>query len=405
MNKRPLRVLHCITSLLADGAQQMLLKLCSHGDRSNFRYYIVSLAEEGGLEECFERLDIPVISLGLKKSAPTFSALSQLSSIIKVIRPDIVQSWMYHANLAASLAKALARSDASIIWNIRRALYSTKQDRLLTRAVIRLNALLSFSPQLIIYCGSLIAQQHERNGFDKRKSLVIPNGFDTDKYRPSSAAKGDLHRLLQLPQNTPIIGAVGRFHPHKDHHTLFRAAATVTQAFPKVKFVLIGRGLEPTNAAVADWLERYQLTEHVSLLGERSDVASLIAGLDLFCSSSLSEGFPNAIGEAMACGIPCVTTDAGASPDIVGDTGIIVPRQAPEVLAAALLRLLTMPKDSLQTLGSQARERIERLFPIKNVVETYQKVYQGMRNRSLDCSSRTLTGIKQGNCAQGAQQN
>ncbi|HQH26917.1 MAG TPA: glycosyltransferase [Oligoflexia bacterium] len=373
---RPIHVLHCITSLLPDGAQQMLLKLCRFGNRQRCRHTVVALGKEKALLKEFQQLGITVEILEMKRSTPSLSSLRRLSRIITAVQPDILQGWLYHANIAVSAGTWLAHWKGPVFWNIRRSLYSLRQDRLVTRAIIRFSAALSHSPFQIIYNGTFMAEQHERYGFSPAKRLVIPNGFDTEIFCPDNDARHRLRKLLGVASDALIVGTVGRFHPHKDQHTFVRAAGLVGRQHNKVQFAAIGRGINESNFLLRRWIEEEDLVQRFHLLSERDDVLKLLPGFDVFCSPSLSEGFPNAIGEAMACGIPCVVTDAGASAEIVGDTGIVVPRQQPGRLAHALKLMLEASDDERRALGFRARNRIIERFPIHEVVNLYETVYE-----------------------------
>lgn len=385
-------VLHCITSLHGAGAQHMLLKLLSASDRKKFDSVVVAL-EDGKLRERFEALDVAVHCLGMRRGVPTPGALWKLVKVLRTVNPDVMLGWMYHANLALTLAATLARSRGVLLWNIRRSLYDIKEDRLLTRAVIYLNARLSRRPERILYCGEVIADQHEQFGFAPEKRLVIPNGFNLDLFRPNPDCRRQLRERLGLGPNTLLVGAVGRFHPQKDYHTLLRAVRHVTDSLSDCYFVLVGAEIDHENAILLSWIRECGVESRVHLLGEQSQVQQIMAGFDLFCLSSCSEGFPNVVGEAMASGVECVSTDAGAARDLIGDTGTVVERRDAEALAQALIAALSRSSEERARRGLLGRRRIEEKFSIARVVRIYEHEYAKCAGLPVDSGSANHSEI------------
>ena len=190
-----------------------------------------------------------------------------------------------------------------------------------------------------------------------------------------------------------LIGLVARFDPMKDHGNFFRGARhLLNEAEEKdnLHFVLAGRGIDAANAALKDFISEYGLENRTHLLGERTDIPFVTSALDIATSSSTGEGFPNAVGEAMACGVPCVVTDVGDSAWIVGDTGRIVPPREPTALAEAWGELICMEDERRRSLGEAARRRIIENFSIDTVVRQYEAVYEGLaaeRNRDSTCAA------------------
>jgi glycosyltransferase involved in cell wall biosynthesis len=208
--------------------------------------------------------------------------------------------------------------------------------------------------------------------------VLIPNGFDIDTFRPDPAARHDVRRELGLPPETPLIGLVARYDPAKDHRTFLRAAAWLHQIAPDVHFVLCGDDVDWHHPELATWIDRSGLRGACHLLGRRHDVQRLHASFDVATLTSLSEGFPNVVGEAMACGVPCVATDVGDAAWIVGETGRIVPPRDPQALADAWHALLTLPSQERQTLGLAARARIAEHFALPGVIDQYAALYHSM---------------------------
>ncbi|HWM87462.1 MAG TPA: glycosyltransferase [Kofleriaceae bacterium] len=373
------RIAHVITGLAPDGAQQMLLKLVSHIDRGRFETVVVSLLEpaEGSIRRELEAEGAAVFDLGLRRALPDPRALARLGRILSRFRPDLIQGWMYHGNLVASAGRLLCRR-ARLLWNIRHSIYSLADEKLQTRQVIRMGARLSRSPDRIIYCARVSAAQHARLGYRAARSVVIPNGFDVSRFAPSAEARSELRLSLGIPAGARVVGNVGRYHPLKDHDNFLRAAALVAARDPGAHFVMVGRGLEPGNQTVTAAIGRLGLHGRAHLLGERDDVPRLMPGFDLYCLASIAEGFPNVLGEAMASGVPCVTTEVGAAGEIVDGIGEAVPPRDPQALAVGMLRLLGQSGEQLRERGQRSRQRVLERYALSGVVSRYEAIYDAL---------------------------
>jgi len=373
--QKMIKTLHIITGLHTGGAEMMLYKLLCAIDREQFDPVVISLMDKGTIGLRIEELGIPVCVVKLNRGIPTPSGFLGLLKLIKMCDPDLIQSWMYHANLAAILALSVIRNRVPVIWNIRHSLHELDKERLLTRLVIRMNSLLSGKPAAIVYNSETSIKQHREFGFQALHDVVIPNGFDTMQFKPNKSARRQFRMELGL-EEAILIGHVARYHPMKDHECFLRAAALLSCTVPEARFVMAGREVDSKNVKLICLIEKLNLRGRVFLLGERDDVSNLTAALDISTSSSAwGEAFPNVLGEAMACGVPCVATNVGDSERIVAETGKIVPIRDPEAIAQAWLDILELGYENKQELGRLARERTEKLFSLDAVVEQYQQLY------------------------------
>jgi glycosyltransferase involved in cell wall biosynthesis len=363
----------------------MLYKLLSRLGRERFDPVVVSLRERGTLGDRIESLGTPVYTIDMKPGIPTLASIWRLIRTARQLKPDLIQGWMYHGNLAAQLASITAPQPIPVIWNIRQSLHSLDSEKVGTAAVIKLLAKLSSYPAQILYNSKTSAIHHEELGYKVDKTKIIPNGFDTDLFAPSTAARSSLRTELNLVENVFLIGLMGRYHPQKDHANFLQAAAILLQTRPDVHFVLAGTGITRENIALQDVIKTLGLTKRIHLLGERDDMARLTAALDIASSSSsYGEAFPNVIGEAMSCGIPCVVTDVGDSAWIVGDTGRVVPARDPQALADAWKELIDRGSMDREMLGKQARTRIIEYFSLDPVVAHYEALYKSLLSQKLN---------------------
>lgn len=372
-----------VTGLSTGGAEMMLFKLIRAMDRGRFPPAVVSLIDKGALGERIEALGVPVHTLGMSRSIASMARLRVLSRLITEARPDIVQGWMYHANLVASLAAAMARGPASVLWGVRASLDGHENERRSTAAVIRIGAWASRFTNGIVYNSRTSARQHEGLGYVRTRSQVIPNGFDCAEFHPDESAGPALRAELRIGSETLLVGCLGRFHPVKDHATFMDAAGRALQKDRRLHFVLAGSGVDAANMALATAIARHGLSGHVHLLGERRDVPAVTAALDVACSSSAwGESFPNVLGEAMACAVPCVTTNVGESAEIVGTCGIAVPPRDPNALASAIVELAALDPVERIRLGLLARGRIEQDYSIQAIADRYEQYYRRIAETS-----------------------
>lgn len=380
-----MRVVHVITGLATGGAEVMLRKLLAGMDRQRYESHVISLIPGGRLAGEIRELGVPVVELGLKRGIPSPLAAYKLARAVRQIRPQAIQGWMYHGNLAAWLAWWMSGRQAALFWNIRQSLYDLSREKRGTRAVIRFCARHAAGVTRILYNSNTARRQHEAMGYPSRLGMTIPNGFETEVFRPDPDTPVRLRAELGVPAEMVLIGLVARYHPMKDHHNFLEAAAHLSARYPQVGFVLAGNGVDTRNDALRNQVDALGLRERVFMLGERSDVAELTAGLDVATSSSNSEAFPNAIGEAMACGVPCVVTDVGDSADIVGDTGLVVPPGNSVALAEAWATMIEMGSDKRGALGHQARKRVEACYSLRQTARQYEDLYAANPNKAFPC--------------------
>jgi len=371
------KILHTITGVSMGGAEMMLYRLLARCDRDRFAPAVLSLLSPGQIGERIRAMGIPIMTLGMRQDRPLSPAMFRLVRAARSVRPTLIQGWMYHGNLAASLSALLSGSRLPVIWNVRHSIHDLDRETTLTRGFIRLAAALSWSPRAIIYNSRLSADQHERIGFAAARTVVIPNGFDCNQFRPRPEMRQRLCAEVGIDGSAVIIGMVARNHPQKDPTNLVRAAALLLARGVKVHVVIVGPGFDGGNTDLLRAVQQAAIAGRVSLLGERDDIPELVAGFDIAAlPSAWGEGFPNVLGEAMASGVPCVATDIGDSAWIVARTGLIVPPSDAEALAEALGCLATLGPEGRQQLGAAARARVIEEFEVDEIVHRYEMLYE-----------------------------
>lgn len=352
----------------------MLVKLLARIDRNKFSPAVISLTKASDIEDQVRELGVEVYTLDLLSAHRLVLEVFRLLRLVSRIRPDIIQGWMLHGNLAALFAGTCLH--IPVIWGVRHSRLLLDREKKSSVALERVLRWFSRFPVRIVYNSNNGKRSHEDMGYAPKRSLVIPNGFDTRRFRPSSTIRQTVRKSLDIAEKTVVIGMIARYHPMKDHRTFLQAAALLRRSHAGVTFLLIGRGCERTNVELVSYVNELLLGSDVQLIGERSDVHEMINALDIGTLSSASgEGFPNTIGEAMCCAVPCVVTDVGDSAWIVGDTGITVPPQDAAALSRGWRELIDAGPSVRRTMGERARARILDCFSIDAVTREYEAAY------------------------------
>jgi len=374
-------VLHVIVGLEVGGAEMMLARLVTDAAArsTRYRHTVVSLTGTGPLGAQLQARGIAVHELRMTGFGSMPAALARLRALMRRIRPDIVQTWMYHADLLGGLAARLA-GVRRVIWGVRTTEMSARDSR--TTAGLRwLCARLSGRVPAVIVCAAEASRRlHASLGYRADRMVVVPNGFDLQALSTSAASVEAVRVGWKLGPGQPVVGCVGRFNPDKDPRNFVEAAGHLAARFPDLRFVMIGRGCDRGNAELMAWIQALHLDDRFILAGERSDIPTCLAAMDVFCLPSRTEGFPNVVGEAMAMGRPCVVTDVGDAAVLLGAHGMVVPRENPQALADGVARLLQMPAAQREAMGAGGRHRIESEFSIGRCRERLESIYSDLIN-------------------------
>jgi glycosyltransferase involved in cell wall biosynthesis len=375
-----MKIIFIITGLNTGGAESMLLKLLEHLP-SCFFIQVISLTNIGPIGKKIQMLGIPVIALGMLRGIPDPFAVLRLVRIFKEEKPDIVHTWMYHADLIGGLAARIA-SVSILIWNIRHSNFAKDNTKLSTRLVAYICAQLSPVLPYCIQCCSAIARDiHIKLGYSPQKFVVIPNGFDLDRFQPDPQARESVRKELGICSDTSLIGLIARFDYQKNHLGFIDAIRILHQERPDVNFLLAGKDIDKHNNVLRTAINQAGVNHVTHLLGLREDIPRLMASLDILVSaSSFGEAFPNVLGEAMACEVPCVVTDVGDSAYIIGECGRIIMAGDMPGLARAIYELLSLTKEELSQLGKKARNRVSENFEINHITNIYISMYENLFN-------------------------
>jgi glycosyltransferase involved in cell wall biosynthesis len=374
---RPARVVHVITALEQGGAEAMLEKLLLAAVRvdPDVRHVVFSLGGLGVVGARLRSRGVSVVALGIAGPFSLILAMWRLWSYLLSNRVGtVVQTWMYHADLVGGLC-ARAAGIGRVYWNLRQELRQIEDLRPFSRVIVRLGARLSSRlPDSIVCCAGSARSSHVAFGYDAGKCVVIDNGFDTEVMLRSTDDRKRLRMSFGVSDEEILVGIVGRLDPQKDHETFLRAAERVAAGHANVRFLMVGRGID-TSADIRRSIESKGLANRTCAVGQRGDIPAVMSALDILVVSSRWEGFPNVLGEAMACEVPAATTDVGDARRILGEDRYVVPPGDPVALAGAIGLLCGLSSEARAELGQRLRLRVVEQFGIDATWRRYLLLY------------------------------
>lgn len=371
MPETEMKIIHVISGLGVGGAEMALYKLLRSMNDSHVKSYVICLAAEDHVGKLIEGLGVAVDYLDLKRKP--WNILTAFSRVIS-FAPDVIQTWMYHADLLGSLLAFFCRVKA-LVWNIRRTDVEEKiKPR--TKIIARICSLLSKkTPSKIICCAQSAKDSHIRFGYNEEKIVVITNGFDGDKFRFSSQIRQEWRDSLSIDSQDIVIGSLGRWVPEKNYYNQLAAFSGIQKKYPHVVFLMGGRGVNEKNIQLTTECKRLGLSSSIRFLGEVSNPQEFYSSIDVLVLPSLTEGFPNVVGEAMCCEVPCVVTPAGDAPEIVGETGVVLDSYDAEEIQIGIEKMLNLNNIDRRRLGNLARQRVVEKYSVQAMAEKYESLY------------------------------
>lgn len=372
-----LTVLHVISGLKVGGAEMMLHRLILNSSPGEYRHVVAALDSEGDMRERFLQANVELHVFNFKRTP--LREMWRLTNLIRNMRPAVVQTWLYHADLLGGIAARLAGC-RNVIWGIRTTNVTkggSRSIRVIRRACARLS---HWIPTSIVCAAEAARLAHIQLGYCARRMVVISNGFNMDLLQADVQEVAALRRSCGFEPDSRVIGMLGRFNPDKDQRNFIHAAAKLARQYPQAFFLLVGRDCSASNAALMTWIAATGVPNRFVLLGERADVAVCLAAMDYFALPSRTEGFPNVLAEAMAMRRPCVSTDVGDAAVVLGDCGVLVPSEDATALAKGLSSLLDLLPEQLQELGGRAHARIAQEFSMATCVRRFEDVYRIVLN-------------------------
>lgn len=379
-DKKDLRVLHVITGLRDGGAEAILYRICAN--TTKYKHIVVSLSNMDKYGPYLSKLNIPVYALGISSVLSLLPASLTFIKIVRRFNPNVMQTWMYHSNIFGGLLGKLL-GVKNIYWGIHHTILTSLDTKKSTIFISKLNIFLSYIiPKQIIYCAeSAKITQEKKYGYSSTKGVVIYNGYDVNEFSPSKKLRSQFRREIGIDESTFLVGHVGRYSTYKDYKTLIHSFSllVMTKSYENINFLLVGTDLVFENKELVELINSHGLLGKVLLFGPRSDIPMILNGIDLFVLTSISEAFPNVLSEAMACGIPCISTNVGDAGFILGDTGWTAEIKDSKGIALSIeMAIHEKCNDQLKWLQrkKECRIRIVQYFNIGKMVEGYVKLWE-----------------------------
>ena len=366
-----MKIIHIITGLGDGGAEHTLFKICKY-DKLN-KHIVISLKGSGKYLPLLNKLGVKVYCLNVN-----FFSINKfffLINLLRSLKPDLVQTWLVHADFIGSLAARLA-GIKNIVWNVRYSKIEIGKAKIKTILIIKVLSKLSyFIPKLIIIVSKKAKKIYQDEGYDKKKLKFIPNGYDLSILKVNKNKKIDFQKKIRIKKQMPLIGCVARFDPLKDHLNLLNSISLIRLNNTNFFCVLVGTNINKSKILINE-IKRLKLNDCIKLLGPTTNISEVMNSIDIHVQSSRSEGFPNVVAEAMAHKTPCIVTNVGDSSYIVGNTGWVVPPNEPVKLAKAIqLAFNEISTKNWVKRCNKARERIGKKFSIGKMIESYNNLW------------------------------
>lgn len=368
-------IIYIISGIGTGGAEQMLGKILTEFNATkllNTKAIIVLTRNDFELS-IFNSLGIDIFYFNFRNILLLPFNLVKLILLIKKLNPDIVQTWMYHADLFGGICSRIA-GVKNVIWGIRNSFISSNYMSKTTQFVVKVCVRLSYFIPKYILCNSIQSMKdHENAGYDCNKFKFIPNGFDINNFNGTSSF--NLRNHLNLDDNSILIGNVGRYHLQKNQIGFLKCAKLLHEIRPDIHFVMAGTNVDYNNELITEYIQEFDLSNNVHLLGIRKDLELILPNFNFLLSSSLGEAFPNIIGESMLSKVICICTDVGDCREIIGPYGLITKDSSPESMKDAIMCALNFESEYLKSMGTNARNRIIANYNIEKICNDYLSFY------------------------------
>ncbi len=374
------KIAFLIRDLNYGGAQRQLVTLVKELAKQGFNITVLYFYSGGFLEKDLEDSRVKIISLEKQGRWDLFGFFWRLVYTLKHIQPDVLHGYLSESNLLTIFIKPFLPS-VQIIWGVRVSDVDLIHSDWLSRVNFQCECFFSSFADLIIVNSKAGRNYHLEHGFPADKMVVIPNGIDTERFMPDLEARVKVRLEWGISEEIILIGIVGRLAPMKDHPTFLKAASLLCKDRQDVRFICVGSGPDDYTHELYKLTTQLDISEKVLWAGNRADMPAIYNAIDILCSSSAyGEGFGNVIGEAMACGVPCVVTDVGDSAWIVKNIGIVVPPQNPEALVAGWSSLITQQQYKDSVIKLKNRSRIISEFNCNKLLQNVSVILAQSRN-------------------------
>jgi glycosyltransferase involved in cell wall biosynthesis len=382
-----MKVLHIITGLTQGGAESALFRLTTYRKDTLVKNVVISMVDFGVYGDQFESAGIETHMLGMPRGRLTLKGIIKLWTLIRKIKPDIVQTWMYHADLIGGVIARLA-GYPNVLWGIVHFNLDRDVAGRTTRWTAKMCALISnFIPKKIISCSVSATLVHQKIGYDSTKFLTIPLGYDLSELKRDDLSREKLRAIWGIDKKAVIFGCLARWNPQKDHLNLLKAFEMVSKKSKDVYCVMAGREIDNNNIELAGLVNLTNRdNKNLLLIGVIDHIPSIMSAIDVHVLPSLGEAFPNVVPEAMACETPCVVTDVGDAALIVGETGWVVPPGNSEALANALFEVVQAKSGTKEweERRRRSRDRIVNNYSMERMTDAYLSGWKSLLGKNQE---------------------
>ena len=380
-DEKKMKVLHVITGLSQGGAENALFRLVTYKP-ARVTHIVISTIDAGVYGPKLINAGISVFTLGMTRGHLKISGIFKLWKLIRKEKPDVVQTWMYHADLIGGITARLAGC-SSVCWGVHTFNLDAAVMSKSTRTIVKLCALTSWIvPSRIISVAESSVRVHVAVGYTKNKFLTIPLGFNSDVGEGNTPKGTGMINFINKSDKVTILGCVARWDPQKDHGNLLQALAILQHRKIEFKCIFVGPGMDYQNRTLSDLVLKMKVnSENIFLAGFVEGASSIMSSFDLHILSSLGEAFANVVAEAMISGTPCICTDVGDVALVVGETGWIVPPSDPVALASAIEDAISEMNDRIKWSARKeaCKKYIKDNYSIERMVDSYFRVWNSVR--------------------------
>lgn len=375
----PLRVLFLTRSLDYGGCERQLVVLAKALQSCRYSFAVATFYPGGALRKELAEADVVTISLDKSSRWDIVGFILRLIRLLHQLKPHILHTYLGTANILGVLMRLFFPS-MKVVWGVRASNMELDRYGWADRVQYQIERRLAKAADLIVSNSEAGAQYAVMQGFPTKKIVVVPNGISTQRFVPNRAAGIGIRKELAIREEIPLIGLIGRLDPMKGHPLFLESASLLVKEWPDVRFVCVGDGPVDYGKYLRQIAERLGIADHVHWIGGVGQVEQVYCACDIVTSCSIyGEGFSNVIGEAMACGIPCVATDVGDAKEIIGISSLVVPPGQPQELCDAWVRVLRMERSQRDDMAKAARARIVDRYSVDKLLSNTIELLESLR--------------------------
>ena len=375
-----MKIVHIINSLKKGGAEGNLYRLCKFHKKKykdKVKIIIITLINNGFYESELKKIGISIYSLNFNENNKSLDIIKKILKFRKLIKnqsPDIIQSWMYHANFLTLFIQK--KFYDKLFWNIRHSELNFKISKKLTIFLSIICGIFSkLIPKKIIYCSERSIKFHENNHFYfKNKSILIYNGCNEKNYYSSKYLRSSFRKKNKIKKTDIILGYAGRYAKQKNIPSLLYAFSKIKKNYDNIYLYMVGKNINFKNKKLLSQVKNQKIKNRLFFLNEQKSLLKFYNGIDLLILPSLSESFPNVIPESMLCSTPVLSTNTGCSKTIIGKYGFIITKNSKQTISSKLDKVIkdyVYKKKEWALLKKNSRIQIKKNFSISKMANRY----------------------------------